>query len=84
MALEWNKIMMSNDALFQVWLAQHTKPCPKCKAPIEKNMGYVKYLYGFLFVCLFFSSARVLQLLPEQLNDAEVFCVAVLLSWLQL
>ncbi len=34
-----HKARRQGDREFEQWKAQHTKPCPGCSAPIEKNEG---------------------------------------------
>lgn len=34
----------SEDEPDKLWMLSHTKPCPKCKAPIEKNLGCLHML----------------------------------------
>lgn len=38
MAEKW-KILVKNEASSMSWVRVNTKPCPKCKVPIEKNQG---------------------------------------------
>lgn len=39
MLFQWLKIVRESDAESQHWIATNTKPCPKCKANIEKTGG---------------------------------------------
>lgn len=50
------------------WISKHTKDCPKCQSPIEKNGGCnhmtcKKCLYEFCWVCMGRSTASVFSIL---------------------
>jgi hypothetical protein len=52
----WKQITSATDAN-ETWLKSRTKPCPKCKTPIEKNegchhMGCSKCKFHWCWVCL--------------------------------
>ncbi len=55
-ARRWRTTLNSDDAT-RLWLESKTKPCPKCKVPIEKNracnhMVCAKCQFSFCWLCL--------------------------------
>ena len=51
----------ANDIAQKLWMKANTRPCPKCKAPIQKNevslaFGVRQYFRSLRVLCMFVSS----------------------------